>query len=154
MNLNSWLHFVHVVAAMVWVGGGLMLSIVGFRARSRSRPEAIGDFARALPYVGVRVLMPSVVLVLVTGVWQVLASSAWKFTQLWVILALGLFGVAFLIGAVYLSGVGIALARAGSDDGPGREDAIALLNRWLAGYIVVLVVLLVIVWDMVFKPGL
>jgi hypothetical protein len=34
------------------------------------------------------------------------------------------------------------------------EDAIALLNRWLAGYIVVPVVLLVIVWDMVFKPGL
>ena len=28
-----------------------------------------------------------------------------------------------------------------------------LLNRWLAGYSIVLAVLLIAVWDMVFKPG-
>jgi uncharacterized membrane protein len=153
MNLDSWLHVVHVLAAMVWVGGGVILSLVGLRARSNSNPAAIGDFARTLRYVGLRALMPAVVLVLVTGVWQVLASSAWKLSQLWVVVALGLFGVAFLIGAVYLSRVGIALERVAEGDGSDKEDAVGLLNRWLVGYTVVLGVLLVAVWDMVFKPG-
>jgi uncharacterized membrane protein len=154
MSLDSWLHLVHVLAAIVWVGGGLMLSLVGFRARSSANPGAIGDFARTLPYVGLRVLMPSVVVVLVTGVWQVLASSEWKLSQLWVILALGLFGLAFLIGAVYLSRVGIALERAVGGDGRDPKDPVALLDRWLIGYGAVLLVLVVAVWDMVVKPGL
>ena len=34
MSLDSWLHLVHVLSAMVWVGGGLMLSLIGARARS------------------------------------------------------------------------------------------------------------------------
>jgi len=89
--MNNWLLFVHILAAMVWLGGGLTLLIVGLRAGASSRPEAIAEFAGAVPYVGLRVLMPSVVLLLVTGVWQVLASSAWKFTQLWVVIALVLF---------------------------------------------------------------
>jgi uncharacterized membrane protein len=153
----SWLLFVHVLSAMVWFGGGLTLMVVGFRARSSSQTEAIASFARTLPYVGLRVLMPSVVVLLVTGVWQVLASSAWSFSQLWVRVALGLFILAFLVGAVYLSRVGIELARATADNGPAGQTAaryIALLNRWLIGYVVVLGLLLVAVWDMVFKPGL
>jgi hypothetical protein len=29
LTLDSWLHFGHALSAIVWVGGGLMLSIVG-----------------------------------------------------------------------------------------------------------------------------
>jgi hypothetical protein len=34
------------------------------------------------------------------------------------------------------------------------NDGSTLLDRWLVGYGTVLVVLLIAVWDMVFKPGL
>jgi len=151
MTLDNWLHFVHVLAAMTWVGGGLTLSVMGLRARSR--PAAVREFGAVLPYVGIRVLMPAVILVLVTGVWMVIASAEWHFSQFWVLFALGLFAVAFLIGAVYLSRVGIQmerLAKAPADDAP---TGARLLNRWLVGYGIVLAVLLVAVWDMVFKPG-
>jgi uncharacterized membrane protein len=153
MTLDNWLHFVHVVAAMAWVGGGLILSVMGLRARSSSHPAAVREFGVVLPYVGIRVLMPAVILVLVTGVWMVIASAEWHFSQFWVIFALGLFAVAFLIGAVYLSRVGIQMeqfANAQSDD---ASTGTRLLDRWLAGYGIVLAVLLVAVWDMVFKPG-
>src|SRR5205814_3852037 len=84
---------------------------------------------------------------------DVAANAAWKFTQVWVLLALGLFGIAFLIGAVYLSGVGIQLARAAeASDADGA--LVRLISRWLVGYGLVLVTLLVAAWDMVFKPGL
>lgn len=153
MNLESWLHFLHVLAAMVWVGGGLTLMLIGFRARSSANPDAIREFARALPYVGLRVLMPAVVIVLVTGVWLVLSSSEWHLSQFWVVLALALFAVAFLIGAIYLSRVGIELERIAADEGAGPAQALALLNRWLIGYALVLVILLVALWDMVFRPA-
>ncbi len=152
MSLDNWLHLVHVLAAMVWVGGGLMLSLIGLRARSSADPRTIADFARVLPWVGIRVLMPAVILVLVTGVWMVFADAEWHFSQPWVLLALGLFALAFAIGAVYLSRVGIQLARAGAP-GRGPAAAAALLDRWLVGYGLVLLILLVAVWDMVFKPG-
>jgi len=98
--------------------------------------------------------MPAVILVLVSGVWMVAANAAWKFTQVWVLLALGLFGIAFLIGAVYLSGVGIQLARAAEASDAGHGALVRLISRWLVGYGLVLVTLLVAAWDMVFKPGL
>jgi uncharacterized membrane protein len=154
MNLEDWLHFVHVLAAMTWVGGGLTLIVIGIRARSSPRPAAIGEFAEFLPYVGLRVLMPAVILVLVTGVWMVLNGAEWSFSQFWVRFALGLFAVAFLIGAVYLSRVGIQMQRLASAAGADASAAAHLLNRWFVGYGVVLTVLLVALWDMVFKPGL
>jgi len=139
---------------MAWVGGGLTLIIIGIRARSSPRPAAIGEFAEFLPYVGLRVLMPAVVLVLVTGVWMVLNGAEWNFLQFWVLFALGLFALAFLIGAVYLSRVGIQMQRVATAAGGDTSAAARLLNRWFVGYAVVLTVLLVALWDMVFKPGL
>jgi uncharacterized membrane protein len=152
--MSSWLHLVHVLSAMVWVGGGLMLSVIGVRARSSSDPKVIADFARILPFVGIRVLMPSVILVLLTGVGLVLADAEFHFSQFWVLLALALFAVAFLIGAVYLSRVAVQLDRVIAGQGQAATGAAALLNRWLVGYWAVLFVLLVAVWDMVFKPGM
>jgi uncharacterized membrane protein len=153
MSLGNWLHLVHVLAAMVWVGGGLMLSLIGLRARSSPDPRALTEFASFLPYVGIRVLMPAVILVLLTGVSLVFADSEWHFSQLWVLLALGLFALAFAIGGVYLSRIGIQLARIAGAGDQGAAGGTALLNRWLAGYGLVMVVLLIAVWDMVFKPG-
>lgn len=154
MNLDLWLKFGHIVAAMVWIGGGLMLSLMGARARASRDPNAIGEFARTLSYFGPRVLTPAVLAVLVFGIWMVLENAAWDFAQGWILIALGLFVIAFFIGVIFLSRLGIALKRmagAGeSDSGAGR----ALLGRWLIGYRIVLLVLVAAVWDMVFKPGL
>jgi uncharacterized membrane protein len=150
----SWLVLVHILSAMVWIGGGVVLMVIGIRVRSDPDANAFAQFARLLPYVGLRVLMPAVLLVLITGIWMVLTSAAWKISQLWVLLALGLFAVAFLIGAIYLSRIGLQLARMAGGTGTTTAQAASVLDRWLVGYAAVLVVLLVAVWDMVFKPGL
>jgi putative copper export protein len=61
MTLDSWLHFGHVLSAIVWVGGGLMLSIVGLRVRASGDSNAIRQFAGTLSYADTRVLLPAVV---------------------------------------------------------------------------------------------
>jgi uncharacterized membrane protein len=151
MTLYDWLKLAHILAAMVWLGGGLMLVFVARRARASGSPAAIVDFGRSLSYLGPRVLAPAVIAVFVFGVWMVLDSAAWDFSQTWVLLALALFALAFLVGAIYLSRVSVQLARQAEAD---REAGRSLLDRWLIGYAVVLAILVVTVWDMVFKPGM
>jgi uncharacterized membrane protein len=153
VSLGLWLKLLHILGAIVWVGGGVMLSLVGGRAKKSGDPRIIADFAKTLSYVGLRALMPAVIVVLVTGVWIVLATSGFSFTQLWVLLALGAFAIAFLIGAVYLSRVAINLERLATGTNPEPLAIRDLLSRWIIGYQVILLVLVFAVWDMVFKPG-
>jgi len=150
MILYDLVLFGHILAAMVWLGGGLMLVFVARRARASDDPHTIGEFARSLSYLGPRVLAPAVIGVLVSGVALVLESAAWDFAQAWVLIAIGLFAVAFLVGAVYLSRVALQLERSGGNDATLSRS---LLDRWLIGYAVVLSVLVLIAADMVFKPG-
>ncbi|SRR6266498_2803857 len=152
--LEPWIHFIHVLGAIIWVGGGVMLSLVGARARKSEDPRMIGEFARTLSYVGLRVLTPAVVAVLLSGIWLVLTGSEWNFKQLWVLSGLGAFIVAFLIGAVYMSRIGIQLERVANSTDVDPQTARDLLGRWIVGYQIILVILLFAVWDMVFKPGL
>jgi hypothetical protein len=84
----------------------------------------------------------------------VFTGSEWKFTQLWVLLGLGAFLAAFLIGAVYLSRIGIQLDKISTQRDVKLQTARDLLGRWIVGYEIVLVILLFAVWDMIFKPGL
>lgn len=151
MSLEPWIHLLHVLSAMVWLGGGFLLSIVGARARTSDRPDAIPDFGQSLTYIGTRVLLPATVGTLVFGIWMVLIDAQWNFGQFWVLLAIGLFIVAFLIGAIFMGRVGMQLQKVGAQN---MTEAKALLGRWLVGYRVLLLVLLIIVWDMIFKPGL
>jgi uncharacterized membrane protein len=152
--LEPWIHFIHVLSAIIWVGGGVMLSLIGARTRKSEDARLIGEFARTLSYVGLRVLTPAVVAVLLTGLWLVLTGSEWKFTQLWVLLGLSAFIAVFLIGAIYLSRIAIQLDRLTAGTDINLREARDLLGRWILGYQIILVILIFAVWDMVFKPGL
>jgi uncharacterized membrane protein len=153
MDLEPWIHFAHITAAVVWVGGGVMLAVVAIRARRSEDLAVVAEFARLLSFAGLRVLTPAVVVVLLSGLWLVLAGSEWTLTQAWVLLALGAFAAAFLIGAVYLSRSALQLERAAITK-PDLAVARAAIGRWLAGYGLVLAILVLTMWDMVFKPGL
>jgi uncharacterized membrane protein len=153
MTLNLWLQVGHVAGAIAWLGGGLTLFVLGLRARSSDDPTAVREFGRVLAYVGPRVLVPGVLAVLVFGILMVLTGDTWTFSQAWILIGLGLFAATFLIGVGYLSRLGIRLARV-EQEAEGAPEQRALVDRWLAGYGVVLVLLAVAVWDMIVKPGL
>src|SRR5438552_3521368 len=99
MDWVPWVKVLHIAGAATWIGGGVMLSLIALRARQNGNSQAVTDFAHLLSYAGLRVFMPSVVVVLLTGILMVVGGSAWNFGQLWILLALAGFAVAFLIGA-------------------------------------------------------
>jgi uncharacterized membrane protein len=151
-TLYDWLLFAHILAAMVWVGGAVLLmalSILTLRGRDS---QAVARFVRTLPVLGPAVLAPATVGVVGFGVWLVLDSETWEFGQTWIVIALALFAVAFLTGAAFQSRSALSAERAveRGDD----AEALRQLGRWVRGYALILTLLVVIAWDMVFKPGL
>ena len=151
-TLYNWLLVLHILAAMVWVGGAVMLGAQATRVVRAGDHDEVARFLKSLRVIGPIVLAPATVLVLGLGIWMVLNSAAWDFKQEWVQIALGLFAGAFLIGAAHQSRAAIQAERA-SQRGD-QAEALRQLTRRSVGYWVILVILVVAVWDMVMKPGL
>jgi uncharacterized membrane protein len=151
-TLYDWLLFLHVLAAMIWVGGGVILAVTAARVLRDPEPAAVARFTGNLRTIGPLVLAPATIAVLGLGIGLVVDTDAWDFGQLWVQLGLGLFAAAFLIGAVHQSRTALAAERAAArnDDGEARRQ----LRRWSWGYRLIVLLLVVAAWDMTTKPGL
>lgn len=152
MNVQAWLLFLHVMAAMVWIGGGVAMAFMGLRVRRSADRASLAEFSGTLGQLGLRVFMPALLVVLGTGLALVLDTPAWRLSQPWIVIGLALFAVAFLIGSIYVSRVSIALERVMGRPGPDPSEAAALVGRWLLGNSLILLVLVAAVWDMIFKP--
>jgi uncharacterized membrane protein len=150
-SLYDWLMLGHIVAAMGWLGGSILLGTLATIVLRRRDPADVKRFVGVLGVIGPRVLAPAVVAVLGFGLWMVLDSSEWSFRQVWVQVALGLFAAAFVIGVIYQSRTAIRADRAAAAG--DHERVVRELLRWSWGYRVIVVLLLVVAWDMVFKPG-
>ena len=151
-TLYDWLLFLHVLAAMVWVGGGVMLAAIAARVLRDPDPAAVSRFTASLRSLGLLVLAPATVAVLGLGIGLVVDSDAWDFGQLWLQLGLALFAAAFLIGAVWQSRTALAATRAAERDNNG--EARRQLRRWSWGYRLIVLLLVAAAWDMTTKPGL
>ena len=151
-TLYDWLLLGHILGAMVWLGGGVVLAALATATLRAGDPHAVGRFTGTLRTVGPAVLAPATVTVLALGVWLVLDSAAWDFGQTWVQLALVLVAAAIAVGAGHQARSAINAQRAVDRD--DLAEARRQLVRWTWGYAAIVVLLAAIAWDMVFKPGL
>ena len=150
--LYDWLLLGHIIAAMVWLGGGVVLAVLAVATLRSGDGPAVARFVAGLRVIGPAVLAPATIATLGVGIWLVLDSAAWDFGQAWVLLALALFAAAVVVGAGHQGRAAINAQRAIDRD--DHAEARRQLARWTWGYGVVVSLLLVIAWDMVFKPGL
>ena len=148
----DWLLFAHILAAMVWVGGAVLLGVLAIRVVRDGEQGAVARFVAGMRVIGPLVLAPATIAVVGFGVWLVLDSSAWDFGQFWIQLALALFAAAFVIGAAHQSRTAIAAERAA--DRGDHDEARRQLVRWSWGYWAIVALLVVATWDMTTKPGL
>jgi uncharacterized membrane protein len=85
---------------------------------------------------------------------MVAINDAWTIGQLWIVLALVLFGVSFLVGAAYFGPESKRIAAAAEAGGPAAPEVQRRIRRMSLVGRLDLLLLLVIVWDMVAKPGI
>jgi putative membrane protein len=150
-SLYDWLLFLHILAASVWLGGLIMISLLATLVLRSRDPELVKRFIGSTRIAGAA-FGPSMLAVLGFGIWMVVDSPAWDFGQAWVIAALGLFAAAFAIGVAFQARAAIGAQRAA--EGGDHDEASRQLRRWAWGMEAIVVILVVAVWDMVAKPGL
>jgi uncharacterized membrane protein len=150
--LYDWLLFLHILAAMVWLGSTVALAALATHTVRSGDSEAIRRFIGSLRVIGPIVLAPAPLLLVGFGIWLVLDSDAWDFGQTWIQLALGLFVAAFLYGAAFQSRAAIGAQRAAAAG--DHAQAAGQLRRWSWGALLILLLLVLATADMVFRPGL
>ena len=60
--------FIHVMAAVAWVGGGIMLQVLGWRIQRANDPRRMGEFAKDIAFVGLRYIMPMSILLILAAI--------------------------------------------------------------------------------------
>jgi uncharacterized membrane protein len=101
MSLEEFVKLIHVVAAIVWVGGAIVFEIIAHRALRRG-DDALLPLAHDADVIG-RVFAGSSALVLGFGIWAVADRSYISFGDTWVWLALVITGVLFLMGPLFFA---------------------------------------------------
>ena len=145
-----WL-FLHVTAAMVWVGGAVALQVFGILTKRAADPAKSSFYARNASFAVMWVFLPAALVVLGSG-FGLRKEAGWEWGEPFIVVGLVLWGVVALIAFGYLGrAIGAAGARLAAE-GPSPALGLRLRNLvWLSRAL--LVVLLVIVFFMTVKPG-
>jgi uncharacterized membrane protein len=153
-GIYNWIKLFHILAAIVWVGGGIFIQIHVTRMKRANEMGRLLAFARDIERIGMTVFTPASILVLLSGIAMVWYSPAWEVGQLWVIL--GLVGIAntIVVGAGFLGPEAGRIARLTEERGPDDPEIVRRVQRIFSIARYDLAVLVLVVADMVVKPGL
>jgi uncharacterized membrane protein len=143
--------FIHIVCAVIWVGGAVYAQLLAVRVSRSADPAELPHLARHIEFIGSRVFAPVAVLLFVAGVGMTL--QAWSFGQTWIAVSVVLWVLSVVIGAAYL---GPRVKRAGElfeAEGPTSQAGRELIDRLFLVSRLELISFAFIVALMTFKPG-
>lgn len=142
---------IHVVLAVFWVGGGLLLTILGLRAERSRDPDEMAMLARQAAFAGERFFAPAGGIVLLMGIAMMLHTD-WGWGRFWVIAGLVGYAITFVTGVAALSPLAKRVDRCITELGPSAPETQATIQRILLIARIDIAVLLLVVADMVTKP--
>ena len=154
VGVYNTIKFVHVLSAITWVGSGIYAQVLATRVLRANDPAHLGVTAVDIAEMGNRLLLPASISTLVFGVTLVAYAPQWNFTDTWVLLGLGGIVATAITGSVFL---GPEAGRLGKLAAEGHTPAEPDIERRIRRIVMIsridLVVLILVVADMVFKPG-
>jgi uncharacterized membrane protein len=143
--------YIHVLAAIVWVGGAFFAQLLAIRAQRSADPAELPRLGAALGDLGMKVFLPASIILFIAGV--ILTIQRWSFTELWVSIAIILWLVSAATGAMYLGPQSAKIGKLFAAEGPNSIPARAALAKVFLVSRLELLSFAVIVFLMVFKPG-
>jgi uncharacterized membrane protein len=142
---------IHVLAAIVWLGGGATLIVLGVLAQQRDDPQELATIAKQAAFCGERIFAPAGLVVVLMGI-AMMINGDLDWSQFWVIAGLIGYAVTFTVGIGYLSPLAkkitVSIEQNGVDDPATRAlgERILLVARFDVA------MLLLVAVDMVAKP--
>jgi uncharacterized membrane protein len=146
----EWFLSFHVLAAVIWVGGGVTLHLLFHRIDAEAEPARAATMMSEAGFIGNRVFAPSSVVLLVMG-FILMGKGDWDY-DFWVLFGLAVWLFSFVVGAGYFSRKAGPLAEGLATQGWTPDVAamwrpfrrLGAIETWL---------LVLAVLDMALKPG-
>jgi len=150
-----WLKSVHVLAAVMWVGGNVLLTLLALMTLAERDPKRLVQFARQAAFLGGAYFTPLSLLVVGFGFWMVENGYAgWTYDMTWVQIGIAGWGASFVIGAGYLGPRAARISKLLESRQPEDPEVQDLVRRVLRVARIDAVILLFVVFDMTAKPWL
>ncbi|MDG4883610.1 DUF2269 family protein [Mesorhizobium sp. WSM4884] len=151
MDWYSIVKFLHVVSAILWVGGGFVLFLLGMLAERAGNTEDKLQAMRASGELGGRFFAPMSMLTLIFGL--VMCGFWVGFSDLWIIIGLAGYATTFSIGMLIFKPTGERMGAMVAKEGV-TPAVLAIGQRMMNWARFDYAVMLVIIADMVLKPTL
>jgi uncharacterized membrane protein len=154
-GMYDFLLTVHVLAAVLWVGGGVTLHILLRRALALSDPDAQHARFTELEWVGERFYPVFSVLLIAAAIWLVADDDGrgWEFSDTFIQIGFTGWIISFLIGIGFYGREGKKRAGLVESEGAASPSVAASFQRTAIVNSFELLILLVVVVDMTTKPG-
>jgi len=145
-----WL-FLHILAAMVWIGGATAIQVFGILTKRAADPAKTAFFATNVSIAVMYIFLPAALTVIASGV-GLTESGNWDWGEPFIVVGLLLWALVALTAFGFLGRAMSAAARQLAAEGPSPALGLRMRNLvWLSRGL--LAVLVVIVFFMTIKPG-
>jgi uncharacterized membrane protein len=151
MSTYSVLLFVHIVCAVIWVGGAFALQLLALLVSRTGDQRELTRLLRYFELIGSRVFVPVAILLFIAG--AAMTLQAWSFGKTWIAVSVALWVLSAVAGALYLGPRAKRVGELFDAEGPSSEAGRALMDRLFLVSRLELGSFAVIIALMVFKPG-
>ncbi len=114
IHVYDTLKFVHVLAAITWIGSGIFVQFEATKLRRANDQTRLTAFAKDIAFWGTRLFMPASLIVLLMGLSLVLYSDL-GFSHTWIWLGLIGYAATFVTGAFFIGPTSGKLATMSED---------------------------------------
>src|SRR4051795_7154445 len=119
---------VHILAAVVWVGGATITQVYAARAMADPSPERLAGFARDAEFAGKTMFTPASLVLVVFG-FLLVNEGNWSLGSTWLIVALAVFAASFAVVVGFRAPDGARTARAINLHGGGSIEESRRIER-------------------------
>lgn len=141
----------HVLAAMTWVGGAVMIQAYALRIMRSTDARRTAEFAKDTELISMRLFIPTTWVLLLAAI-GMMVNLHWSWGQNWVVFGLIAWIVSFIVGAGFLGPETGRIGKIIEREGPESPEAQWRIGRTLLISRMELVVLIAVVVNMVVKP--
>ena len=152
MNRYEIFKFLHVLAAVVWVGAGVGLFLLSVRLRASGDRSTLLALGRQSEALGKMLFMPAAMGTLLFGVLMVATEAHLSFLDLWILIGFGAVAASFVVGALMLQPADQKLTALAAELGVDHADVDVQLGKVTRLSAIDIGILVIAVWAMVAKP--
>jgi uncharacterized membrane protein len=141
----------HVLMAIVWIGGAFMIQLFAFRILKTSDKDRIARFTKDVEFIGMRTFIPASLVLVVLG-FVLVHQGHWPYT-FWIVFALIVWALSFVSGAAFLGPESGRIAKLIEERSSVDAEIQSRIERLLLHSRVEMMLIALLAMDMVLKPG-